>query len=138
MKRIACLAVAVFALSAHAEEVIKTGRYTQVENVPPVNQLNPLKVVIKVRLHKDIQTVESAVNYLLFRSGYTLVERDLLSAEAKTLLDLPLPAVHREIGPLTLDHALKSVIGDAFVLVVDPVHRLVGFDVSDRIERIGG
>ncbi len=41
---------------------------------------------------------------------------------------LPLPAVHRSLGPMTLRDALKTLAGPAFNLVQDPVHRLITFE----------
>jgi len=57
----------------------------------------------------------------------------VLSEEAKVLLDLPLPAIHRTIGPMTLDRALNTLSGEAFELIVDPVHRKVAFELSEKL-----
>lgn len=122
------------ALTKEQIEVMSTGRYTSVKNIAPVDQLNPLKVVIKTKLPQSIATVREAVDFLLVRSGYTMAEDGVLSAEAKTLMALPLPAVHRELGPMTLDRALHTLSGDAFVLVVDPVHRKIGYELAIRVE----
>ncbi|MGH8490231.1 MAG: FimV/HubP family polar landmark protein, partial [Gammaproteobacteria bacterium] len=48
-----------------------------------------------------------------------------------TLLGWPLPAVHRTLGPMRLDEALKTLAGPAHYLVVDPVHRLVSFELRE-------
>ena len=44
------------------------------------------------------------------------------------LMVLPLPAVHRSIGPMSLKRALETLAGPAFLLIEDPVHRLVAFE----------
>ena len=116
-------------------EVMQTGRYTYVKNIPPVDQLNPLKVVIKTRIPQSVETVGQTVEFLLVRSGYVLADKTVLSEEAKTLLSLPLPQVHRNIGPMTLDKALHTLSGDAFELVVDPVHRKVAYELSTKLAR---
>lgn len=116
-------------------EVMQTGRYTYVKNIPPVDQLNPLKVVIKTRIPQSVETVGQTVEFLLARSGYVLADKTVLSEEAKTLLSLPLPQVHRNIGPMTLDKALHTLSGDAFELVVDPVHRKVAYELSTKLAR---
>ena len=116
-------------------ERIQTGRYSYVKNIPPVDQLNPLKVVVKTRIPQSVQTVGDTVTFLLARSGYELADQSVLSVEAKTLLNLPLPAVHRNIGPMTLDRALQTLSGDAFELVVDPVHRKIAFILSTQLAR---
>lgn len=116
-------------------EVMQTGRYSNVKNIPPVDQLNPLKVVIQTRIPQSVTTVGETVNFLLVRSGFTLAEGGVLSEEAMTLLQLPLPQVHRQIGPMTLDNALQTLGGGAFELVVDPVHRKVAYELSTKLER---
>ena len=116
-------------------EVMQTGRYTYVKNIPPIDQLNPLKVVIKTRIPQSVETVGQTVEFLLARSGYVLADKAVLSEEAKTLLSLPLPQVHRNIGPMTLDKALHTLSGDAFELVVDPVHRKVAYELSTKLAR---
>lgn len=120
---------------ANRIEVMQTGRYTYVKNIPPVDQLNPLKVVIKTRIPQSVETVGQTVEFLLARSGYVLADESVLSQEAQTLLRLPLPQVHRSIGPMTLDRALHTLSGDAFELVVDPVHRKVAYELSTKLAR---
>jgi type IV pili sensor histidine kinase/response regulator len=114
-------------------EIVSTGRYSYVENIPPVDQLNPLKVVIRTKIPQSINSVGQTIEFLLTRSGYMLADPSVLSAEAKILLDLPLPEIHRQIGPMTLDRALVTLAGTAFELVVDPVHRKVAFELSSKL-----
>jgi len=136
-------AASTTAITAHSEttleseaqriEMIQTGRYTFVKNLPPVDQLNPLKVVIKTRIPQSVKTVGDTVEYLLVRSGYSLADDKVLSKEAKILLQHDLPQVHREIGPMTLDQALHTLSGTAYELIVDPVHRKVTFELSENL-----
>lgn len=136
-----CLSVSAYAESviptdqAEREQVerVQTGRYSFVQNIPPVDQLNPLKVVIRTRVPQSINSVGQTVEFLLARSGYVLADASVLSEEAKVLLDLPLPAIHRTIGPMTLDRALNTLSGEAFELIVDPVHRKVAFELSEKL-----
>lgn len=146
MKRTSIVAALIFASAAVSAEVsaesqkpiesVQTGRYTQVKNIPPIDQLNPLKVVIRTRIPQSISTVGESVEFLLVRSGYGLADSEILSEEAQALLRLPLPQVHRTIGPMTLDKALQTLSGEAFALVVDPVHRIVAFELSERLARV--
>ena len=120
---------------ANRIEAMQTGRYSYIKNIPPVDQLNPLKVVIKTTIPQSVDTVGETVKFLLVRSGYVLAESSVLSKEAKALLSLPLPQVHRNIGPMTLDRALHTLSGDAFELVVDPVHRKITYELSTKLAR---
>src|SRR5690606_5681633 len=116
-------------------EVMQTGRYSYVKNIPPIDQLNPLKVVVKTKVPQSVETVGQTVQFLLARSGYVLADESVLSAETKALLSLQLPEVHRNIGPMTLDQALHTLSGEAFELVVDPVHRKVAYEMSSKLAR---
>ena len=59
-----CLSVSAYAESviptdqAEREQVerVQTGRYSFVQNIPPVDQLNPLKVVIRTRVPQSINS----------------------------------------------------------------------------------
>lgn len=117
-------------------DVVQTGRYSHVRNLPLEDQFNPLKVVVSTTFPSQISSVGQAMNFLLLRSGYEMANTLVLSDEAVSLLRLPLPEVHRQIGPMTLDVALRSIAGDAFDLVVDPVHRKVAFELSSKIVRV--
>ena len=118
--------------STNSVEMIQSGRYTHVRNIPTVDQKNPLKVVVKTRIPQSVRTVRSAIEFLLARSGFTLADEVVLSEEAKILMGLPLPQIHRSLGPITLDEALQTLSGDAYELVVDPIHRRVTFELSSK------
>ena len=120
---------------ANRVEALQTGRYSYIKNIPPVDQLNPLKVVIKTKIPQSVDTVGETVKFLLARSGYVLADESIMSAEAKSLLSLPLPQVHRKIGPMTLDRALHTLSGSAFELIVDPVHRKITYELSTKLAR---
>jgi type IV pili sensor histidine kinase/response regulator len=68
-------------------EHVATGRYSYVENIPPVDQLNPLKVVIRTKIPQSIRSVGQTMEFLLARSGYVLADFAVLSSEARVLLD---------------------------------------------------
>lgn len=146
MQRTSILAVVIlgaFSYSAASEvnadsEVIKTGRYTIIKNAVNSDQAHPLKVVIGTRLPQSVVTIEDAVKYLLSRSGYQLADISELSDEAIVLLGHELPAVQRTISQVTLDKALMMLAGDAFDLVVDPLHRRIGFELKPNMVSLYG
>ena len=70
--------------------------------------------------------------YLLARSGYRLASPEASDPAMATLLSLPVPEVHRELGPVTLEQGLQTLAGPAYCLVVDHVHRLVSFELLPR------
>jgi type IV pili sensor histidine kinase/response regulator len=105
-----------------------TGRYSYVDNGPDAAQIDPLLAVIDVSIPQTLATVEDAADYLLRRTGYSLKQPG--TPEVRHLLGLPLPQVHRHLGPMTLREALLALGGRAFVLAVDETYREVGYQAS--------
>ncbi len=100
---------------------------------PTEAQTDLLATTITVQLPELIHTIGEAIRYLLQRSGFRLADPEAMAPEMNVLFELPLPAVHRDLGPISLRLALETLAGSAFQLVQDPVHRLIAFEpcVSD-------
>ena len=107
---------------------IQVGRYSLLSAEPTEAQTDLLATSVTVHFPAQVQTVGESVGYLLKRSGYRLAETEALAPEAKDLLALPLPSVHRQLGPMLLRRALETLAGRTFHLVQDPVHRLIAFE----------
>ena len=120
-------------INLHADDV-QVGRYSMIAATPTAAQTDLLATTINVQFPQRIQTLEEAVRHLLQRSGYRLAAAESIGPETMALFALPLPAVHRSLGPMTLRDALATVAGSAFRLVQDPVHRLITFErcAADR------
>lgn len=114
--------------SPQAAEV-QVGRYSTLPAMPTAAQVDLLATIIIVTFPARIQTIGEAVNYLLQRSGYRLAPLLARVPEAEILLALKLPAVHRNLGPVTLRLALETLAGKPFHLVRDPVRRLISFEL---------
>lgn len=115
---------------------VQIGRYSLLAATPTEAQANLLATTITVSFPARIVTVGEAVQYLLQRSGYRLAAGHVVAPEAEHLLTLPLPAVHRHFGPVTLMQGLEALVGPAFRLVQDPVHRLISFDLCTATGRV--
>jgi conjugative transfer region protein (TIGR03748 family) len=107
---------------------VQVGRYSLLSPIPTAAQADLMATPVTVQFPERIQNVGESVRYLLQRSGYRLAQAEALDPRAMSLLSLPLPAVHRDIGPLTLQQALQTLAGPTFRLVQDPVHRLIAFE----------
>ena len=107
---------------------VQVGRYSLLAAAPTESQTKLLATTVAVRLPGRIQTVGEAVQYLLQRSGYRLAAPESIGPDTVALFALPLPAVHRSLGPITLRDALETLAGPVFNLVQDPVHRLITFE----------
>lgn len=113
----------------------QTGRYSVITAQPDQGQRDLLTVSRTIRIPADIHRVGEAVGWVLQDSGYRLVDDAMLSKEAKELLKLPLPAMHRHFDLLPLHTVLELIIGPAFHLVEDPVHRLIAFERCAGVAR---
>ena len=113
----------------------QVGRYSVIAAVPTEAQVDLLAATLTIRFPERLQTLGEAVRYLLQRSGYRLAKVQSTGPDAVNLFALPLPAVHRSLGPMMLRDALETLAGPTFNLVQDPVHRLVTFErcSTDRL-----
>jgi type IV pili sensor histidine kinase/response regulator len=107
---------------------VQVGRYSLLSSTPTAAQADLMATPVTIQFPERIQNVGEAVRYLLQRSGYRLANAEALEPKAMALLSLPLPAVHRSLGPLTLQQALQTLAGPTFRLVQDPVHRLIAVE----------
>ncbi len=113
--------------AATQEDRYAISRYTTIDTTPEVRQSNPLLTVVSFSFPPTVETVGQAINYTIQQTGYTLAEMSNLPESTKVMLTLPLPSVQRKFSYVTVQAALKTLAGDAFLLLVDPVHRVVTF-----------
>ena len=107
---------------------IQVGRYSLFATTPTEAQADPLQATITVQFPDRVRTVGDAVKHVLRQSGYRLSRSETTGPASAYLMALPLPAVHRSVGPMPLKGALETLAGPAFRLIEDPVHRLVVFE----------
>ena len=79
-----------------------------------------------------IATVRDAVEFLLARSGYALAADEVHSIPARILLSHAIPQVQREVVYVSLSEALTMLAGDAYDVVLDPVHRRISFKLKEE------
>jgi len=104
------------------------GRYSALAAGPTAGQQDLLSVTRSITIPRDIKSVGGALRWLLRDSGYRLADDAVLSEEALAMLDLPLPNAHRYFEPMPLKAVIGLLVGPAFHLVQDPLHRLVAFE----------
>ncbi|EAT8050346.1 TcpQ domain-containing protein [Salmonella enterica subsp. enterica serovar Kiambu] len=111
-------------------EVTREGRYTLVSVKSADAQREPLNQLIDITMPVSlVNSVGDGFRYLLFQSGYSLCGR--YGADFAELLNRPLPAVQRRLGPVRLSEALQVVAGPAWRMTVDEVNREVCFVLRD-------
>lgn len=121
---------AVSDIYQRSPEVTRSGRYTLVNVKSADAQREPLNQLIDITMPGQlVNTVGDGFRYLLFQSGYALCGR--YGADFAELLNRPLPAVQRKIGPMRLSEAIQVVAGPAWRISVDEVNREVCFVLRD-------
>ena len=115
---------------AAADIPVRVGRYSTIAPTATAAQADLLQVVVRIRFPAQITTLRPAFEHLLERSGYRLAPAPATDPRLDVLMREPLPQVHRSLGPITLQRALETLAGPAWILVVDPVHRLVSFELA--------
>ncbi|EDY5043559.1 hypothetical protein GVW46_002946 [Salmonella enterica] len=111
-------------------EVTRSGRYTLVNVKSADAQREPLNQLIDITMPGQlVNSVGDGFRYLLFQSGYSLC--GVYGADFAELLNRPLPAIQRKIGPMRLNEALQVVAGPAWRMSVDEVNREVCFVLRD-------
>ncbi len=123
-------------MSALAYETVQVGRYSITQPVALPQQRDILSVVIEIQFNSRIETVGDAINHVLSKSGYKLAPLKSSDPAMPILLKSSLPFVHRNIGPITIENALRALSGDAWDLIIDPVHRYVSFDLLEKYKQV--
>ncbi len=119
------------AVQAAPADEITVGRYSTLQALPSEAQADLLAAMITVSMPKSVSRVGEAIRHVLQTSGYRLASAAAAHPARAHLFRLSLPGVHRDLGPLSLRVMLETLAGPAFRLVVDPVHRLVSFELCD-------
>ncbi len=129
-QRFLLLLIVIFSASLQAADPVRLARYSTLEPVATQAQETPLQVVVQIRFPRRITTLRKAFEHLLRRSGYRMATAENTDPKLEALLRKPLPEVHRQLGPITLERALRTLAGAPWTLVVDPVHRLLSFELA--------
>ncbi len=116
------------------ENALSISRYVDVLPGPTNAQKNPMNLVLPhISFKPNIKSVGQAINYLLSDTGYKLT-RHHPDKRVHKLFRLPLPKIHRNMGPLSLAQALTVLAGDPWNLSVDPINRLVSFQLPGHFK----
>ena len=110
------------------QEYVRTDRYTLVELEIKSEQREPLTSTTYISLGRDVTSVGDAIHELLVGTGYRWQGN-----EDQILNELPLPNVVRNIGPLRLEDALRTLAGSAWTLKTNSLTRIVWFEVDEQM-----
>lgn len=96
---------------------------------------NPLPATCFVQtVYRQVKgrTVADGLQEILQGTGYRLAGVQAADPELKRLLSQPYPDYYRQVGPAPMVEVLERVSGGAWRLVVDPVNRLVSYEVHEH------
>ncbi len=93
---------------------------------------DPLSSVVQLVFPDRVRRLDQAFAYLIQRTGYKLAPIENSDPLLPILLVSDVPEVHREIGPIKIIDAMKSLAGEPWEFVVDPVNRLVSFELRPK------
>ncbi|MEX2257149.1 MAG: hypothetical protein WD672_00445 [Woeseia sp.] len=108
---------------------IRIGRYQSMVLASETAPVDVLRAFTTQRFPDDITTVGAAIDFLLQGTGYQ-VQSTADSCEA-LLFAQPLPAAHRQLGPVTVRHALAMLAGPAYRPAIDILYRRVTFELTE-------
>ncbi len=108
-------------------EGLRAGRYVSVTDKSASSIF--LKPVM-FHFPESVNTTQDAMRYMLRSTGYRLVSHSSLSLTANAMLATPLPAQYRLLSAPELQQALQRLAGNAFQLLLDPVHHQIGFQLK--------
>lgn len=106
----------------------QVARYSVLRPHLMVGQQDLLSIAKVLRVPNEITTVGGALEWVIKDSGYRLASPDQLTKDVKEMLQLPLPKAHRQFQAVPLRDVVLLLAGSSFVLVHDPVHRLIAFE----------
>ena len=122
-------------IAAQAMDVAYTrlDRYTLARAEPAPEQRHPLQAITRIHFSRSIATLGQAIGELLADTGYVLAgPRPQEPHLPAVLLQQPLPASQRNLGPLTLASALDVLAGEAWEPQVDGLTREVDFSLAEK------
>lgn len=117
---------------ANASADVQIARYTTYSPVPSMQERDPLSSVVQMIFPKNILTLDQAFDYLIRRTGYKMAPLENSDPLLPLLLVSEVPQVHREIGPITVEDAMKTLAGEPWEFVIDPVNRYVSFELRPQ------
>lgn len=114
---------------------IKTDRYTLAVMEPTHSSVNPLQTAVTAAFTTNIITIGEAVDELLDGTGYRVRRNADQTHQGiyldSILLNQPLPAAHRELGPLPLIEVLQVIAGSSWTVKGSDLSRTVMFSLND-------
>ena len=138
MRYLLLIALTLFVSTGWAGQdpvAIKTDRYTLAVMEPTQSSVNPLQTAVTAAFATNIITIGEAVDEVLDGTGYRVRRNADQTHQGiyldSILLNQPLPAAHRELGPLPLIEILQVIAGSSWTVEGSDLSRTVTFSLND-------
>lgn len=102
---------------------MRMNRYSLHTLAADSSQIDLLSSVIETRFPPYVDTVGTAIDYVLHRSGY----RHVATEDILYTLELPLPESHRNIGPVDIRTAVQTIVGQPWQIQENSTQRILWF-----------
>jgi type IV pili sensor histidine kinase/response regulator len=134
MKLLAILVFVFCASGVNANEYVDSSRYVEVDISPERQEIDPLRVIIDFSFPQGIETVGEAIYLLIEPSGYRLdiKENDIVYL----LFEMPLPQIHKHLGPVRFNEAVAILSGKGFTPNFDETLRLISFTTDSEAVKL--
>lgn len=113
--------------SVNNDDAVALSRYVEISTDVDRQQRNPMQTVISIAYPPNIDKIGQAISYTIKATGYNMNDLDMTPEETRILYTLPLPEVHRNFEHVKVINILKTLVGDAFIPMADPVRRKIAF-----------
>ena len=131
-----CFVQGGFAHTNNAVSADTDRRYIDYREAPPdPGQIHPLQAPMGL-IRNDSLTIGRAMKDVLAGTGYLLAQAFASDPQVTALLDARLPLQQRSLTRLTVLEALRILAGEPWQVTLDPVHRLVSFELPIGYEPV--
>ncbi|MDH3694828.1 MAG: hypothetical protein OER96_09685 [Gammaproteobacteria bacterium] len=107
------------------ETPVYVSRYLIQDNKPTSVESFPLLHSRSIRFQDNVQRVQQAIAVLLSDTGYSLSHEHAKSDRLQQLLNSPIAAIQRNMGPMSVIDGIQTLVGPAVTLRVDPAIKRV-------------
>ncbi|MGR5448556.1 hypothetical protein ACP3V3_01985 [Vibrio sp. PNB22_3_1] len=114
-----------FGLASDLDYERSLSGYAKVLVDTKLEQKDPLSKVVTFRFPSGVKNIGQALNYVLSATGYGLADLGVTQQEVLRLYTRRLPEVNAAFSQATVRQVIQSLVGDAYVVSVDDVARVV-------------
>ena len=131
MKQFSILCLLLLVTLSSVAETSRVGRYYSVNNEAVEAHYFPLHELKSINIPSSTVSIGKAVDYILQGTGYAQAQRSARSTDDFALMAKPLASINREFDNVTVLEMLRAVAGLGYVVIVDPLNKLIAFEVEN-------